>query len=196
MNLIETVNELQDDAFFDAEKAPNSPMGKTSILHYVSELETIIPDLKQRPGFIDPKPGEVIPSDAVILVTSYPFGKHRCLRALWIEDNGKKGQRDVYATSAFLGKRTSWNKPKASTYFVGRVGFFTFNEYNHVVVSTYDYMNNGIKGGYSSPYQYFPENIQQFLDTHVESLSEKTKQFLRGYIEYLTKKKNLQTETV
>lgn len=190
MNIFERLEGLPEETEFKAEYNPRVSFTKEQIKSYLLNLLSIIPDLKDRPGFIDPAPGVVIPSDGIILATNYPYGHHRCLRVLWIEDNGKKGERCCYVTSAFFSKGKCWNAPKKGTYFVQAIPYFMFDADKHPEVHTYSYASNGASYDYDKKkYTFFPENITAFLATNGERLSERSKDLLNRYIVFLTKKK-------
>lgn len=152
-----------------------------------------LPDFNSRPVFIDPKPGESIPSDAIVVATSYPYGRKRCLRAMWLQySENDEGSRIVSITSGF-GMR--WNKPNTTgTYHKYSASYFVYDDDEHVAVRSFDVLNAGIKGGYSSPRTYHPENVESFLLAFRFCLSEREITRLENEIILLTKKRDAQAE--
>ena len=119
--------QCDDQVYFEAEIRKGEKFTVFEAMRVVDNLRNImatktarcLPDFDQRPIFFDPPTSMKLPNNAIIIATSYPFGGHRCLRAMWLEKT-TTGARCVIITSAFGG---TWNKPKRGT---ALDGFATF----------------------------------------------------------------------
>ena len=121
-----------------AEISKGVVMTQDDVQNMISKLQTLeirpgklaIPDLSERSIRVNPEPGqEPLHHTNIIVSTDYPYGRHRCMRAIWLDVHRSEGSvRFVAVTSAFGGR---WNKPHAGTYVDGD-GYFYYNEAGHV----------------------------------------------------------------
>lgn len=96
------------------------------------KLDKKTKNLIDRPIYIDPNPDTRIPNNAVILVTSYPYGCVRCYRAMWLEWRDKYGYRTQTITSNKT--HTGWNGVQNGHYSLG-VEIFKINDAKHFVTT-------------------------------------------------------------
>ncbi len=144
-----------------------------------------IKDLESRPIYIDPKPETRIPNNAVILVTSYPFGSKRCYRALWLEWRDKHGYRQVTCTSNKT--HTGWNANKNGIYSLG-IEIFKINDAKHFVttgirVNVYEasyYAGKALTGDTKHI-----DEIQTFYKENEDIISVADKDFLDIYLKMI-----------
>lgn len=103
-----------------------------------SELDTenrpFLPE--NRPVFINPKPGTTIPQNAVIVATSYPFGSHRCVRAMWIEYSSSSTGGFRTVTSTTTKSLLGWNAAKKGTYTATYAYGFSYGEDGYPCIET------------------------------------------------------------
>lgn len=145
-----------------------------------------IKDLEERPIVFNPNVGDVIPSNAVVVVDDYPYGSYRCMRAMWIENNGKKGYRTVTCTSKFFG---GWNANKNGTYNT-EITYFKWDEANHVTTETFRWSwcdaiwNSSRETGK----KFNAEEFDNRKPTEANGLTNEQIEYLNGLREYLIKK--------
>lgn len=194
-NLDETIPALRSrtermtraEMFGMLERLANVQVGKAG--------KKALPDFDSRPIFIDPKPGEIIPSDAIVVATSYPYGGKRCIRAMWLQySETEQGSRLVYITSHF---GLTWNKPNTSgTYSRDSVSYFVFDEQNHVSVRSFNIDRAGYSGRYTTSCSYHPENVESFLLAFRFCLSEHDISRLENEIILLSQKRDAKFENI
>ena len=143
-----SLNNIKGDnlGFVRAEFKLGQPMSWETVNTMVDSLRkltfgtkkaTLLPDFDTRPIFFDPKADDKLPNNAVIVSTDYPYGRHRCLRASWLEKDKKGDYGFTYVTSSFNGL---WNTPKRGTKSRG-VGYFCEGETSgirHITHNVFD----------------------------------------------------------
>jgi hypothetical protein len=65
------------------------------------------------PIYFNPEIGTIMPQNAIVMVSHYPFGSKRCLRASFMDFNKDDCARTVHVTTNWA---YGWNAPKASTF--------------------------------------------------------------------------------
>ena len=117
--------------------------------------------------------------ESAYLIGSYPFGRRRCMRRVWIETRKGHGQRVcAQTTKKHIEHNTqmpagntdkadeNWNKAKKSTYSQIRVLFL--DEIGHV-------QNDGL-GMYSGP-----EDLLRFRQLYFDGLDDQTRQSFEAW---------------
>lgn len=148
-----------------------------------------IADLESREIWIDP-PCNIIqgidarmPSNAVIVSTSYPYGSFRCVRALWQEFRAKYGYRTVTCTSNKY--HTAFNANKNGTYSMG-MAYFNRDGEDHYQAAVYRLnvyeINYFAKKDLESPESKHGENLRDFLHYNQDILTDADKKFGEFYL--------------
>lgn len=160
----------------------------------VAQVKTLVTrlkvaDLESRSIYIEPTSNTPLPSNAVVVATSYPFGSHKCVRVLFSEWRDKHGYRTVTATSN--KSHTGWNAMKNGTYTMG-VCWFGWDENSHAQLHKRDI------NSYSAPYYAKLElsgdmtcrnGFLALLEQHGEQLSASDKKLIEYYLSLIDKQK-------
>ena len=126
------------EALIPAEKALGVKMTMAYAVHMVGKLASLylgktkkaFPSaeaFEARPIVFDPPADAVLSNDTIIVVTSYPFGSHRCLHAMWLE-KCKGGQvRQVVVDGQIIGQtsNTTYAPEGQALAFLQEAGFYT-----------------------------------------------------------------------
>jgi len=161
------------------------PMTWTQVMYMVDDLRkltfgakrtTLIPDFDSRPIFFDPKPDDKLPNNSIIVSTSHPYGKHRCLRAFWLEKD-KKGDCGLsHVTSAFHG---AWNAPKRATKTLG-IGYFCEAETNGFKHIGHN-VKNIVHDCYGNDRRFNLQPLNDFVAEYGMTLSPSDLEKIEGY---------------
>lgn len=158
-----------------------------------AQIETLVSkldlkDLDSRPIYLEPVAGTRLPSNAVIVAASYPFGRFRCVRVLFSEWRNKQGYRTVTATSNKT--HTDWNALKKGTYSMG-VGYFTWDEAghaqsNHFSLNFYDapyYAQKDFEAGNTE----YRDKVTTFREQYADVISAHDQKTLSLYLTMMDK---------
>ncbi|HNC58657.1 MAG TPA: hypothetical protein PLP33_24740 [Leptospiraceae bacterium] len=138
-------------------------------LTFGTKRTILLPDFDSRPIVFDPQPNDKIPNNAIIVSTSYPYGRHRCLRACWLERDKKGDYGFTYVTSSFGG---IWNTPKRGTKTRG-IGYFCEGETNGVAHISHNVFDISWKCYDNGRYHFEP--LENFLGSYGNVISEDDK---------------------
>lgn len=186
------LNNIKGDeaGFVDAEFQLRQKMSWAQVNQMVDSLRrltfgtkrtTLLPDFDLRPIVFDPQPNDKIPNNAIVVSTSYPYGRHRCLRACWLEQDKKGDYGFTYVTSGFGGV---WNAPKRGTKTQG-IGHFCSSETNgvaHISPNVFDISWKCYDKG-----RYHFEPLDNFLSTYGDVISEADKKYAESIRSAMTK---------
>lgn len=172
----------------EPEKIYGCGLNAAQIESLVAKLD--IKDLNSRPIYLEPAAGTRLPSNAVIVAASYPFGfSGRCVRVLFSEWRNKQGYRTVTATSNKY--HTGWNALKKGTYSMG-VDYFTWDEKghaqsNHFRLNLYDalyYAQTDFEAGNTAN----RDKVTRFREQYFDVITEHDKKTLDVYLNIMDKK--------
>ena len=112
--------------------------------------------------------------ETAYIIESYPYGRERTKKAIWIETNKKGEQREVYCT--LNPKSNRWNNAKKSTYA-------------DAIYLYKDHSNNDFIKSYHFSFRYSNEEIKKYYDFIRENnlpISDKQKSTMKYVVQLYT----------
>lgn len=139
---------------------------------------------------IDPAPNTLLlnPTSAgrAIVITSYPYGRLRCIMRYWLEYKDGRGTRLVSQTNNPKRSGLVWNKPHAGTYTAGAVVLVTDDE-GHVkerVLAGY-----GVSTGNVAQCDESLELIGKFESDYGEAMQVHDLKYLQAARQYIARRR-------
>ena len=139
-----------------------------------------------RPIFLNPSPGTLLPDDAIIVVSGYPFGWYgKCLKVFFYDFNKSGEGRFMHATSNY---GYGWHTLKAETFHARSFVAWEFDTDGHVVQNIFDRSN---ATPYSGKYTFLPEVATAWQWDNKVVLNAQHEQFT-AFVAWLEKKQATQ----